>query len=105
MQVVVEVDPRFSVLYKDWARPHPTLPRKRGRVLELESQELEARPVPREPLHQQATIRMPVDSGEISVLAAEVDEGRLARRHRYHAELDPGVFGTGKGVAVLFDLE
>src|ERR1700694_3943521 len=79
-QVVVQVDPRLCLLEQDHATgPPPDLPRRgrgKGPGVDVVGPQLEAPPIPGEPLDQESTIGMPADPRDVAVVAPEIHPGR-----------------------------
>src|ERR1700694_1524902 len=100
-QVVVQIDPRLQILDQDRPPPRPPAASGGGRV----GPELEARPISGEPLDQESTVRMPIDSRKVTLFIPEVHPGRHPTVDRHHAQPYAGILRSGKRIPMLLDLE
>src|SRR5467141_1249867 len=99
----MQIDPRLLVLDQDRPPPRPS-PGSGGGRFWIRS-ELQTLPVAGEPLDQQAAVLMPIDSGDVALVAAKVHPARRTALDRDHAQLDAGILGPGKRIAMLLDLQ
>ena len=94
-QVIVKIDPGLHLLDQQGG----------SHAVRVVGEQLEPLPVPRQPLHQQPAVRMPVNPGDVPVLRWKIQPSDRAIRRMDEPELDPGIFRAGEGITMLLDVK